>query len=627
MAATDTKTWGLPQSRSQSSFLSTGSSGSSSGADGQRRGSDQGNHSAISFSNTALSSEPDVNPMDEKEGDAIDEADVEDLQLASTNALFNGKLEPYQQPLEQQQQQHDTRHATPSMVRQQNMSPPPADAGYDTSFERFPETIIHFPDSLPPLSLKTFEPSAMAVAASKENNDLSHEEQATEGGTKKRHSLRKRLSLKSLGLELPIPHSRRPYNNNNLLPIDRRDQGTYRQWSRDSNLTLINGQGSTLVIREDLQEPTDSFEKARLDATPVHSSPTAITSGVYTPSSSSHARSPIVCGMDMTKPYYGSPQKTFGGMGAGGGGGDDPRRYQTPSPTATSGTMSPTGKRYVDSRKRNKGDKAAFKKAVTMFSNERTFNHWIKFGMLLGALAMTLLNFSITESLHVGFNQELANHAGRIGQSVGVSLMVICLLCLLYAAATYHWRHIGLEQDKSDGRYLDRIGPTLLTIGLFVTYTINVVLTIQVSSQMDEGFQPSVFYNAHHDMTSQAGGPAVAPPPILTPPAFDTPSLPPGSTILVDNVNEYHNNDDYDDDDEDDDDVDDGLEEQESSPEVKAISGKKSDALNPTESESVEARTATSPMSPVPTVPVIGTAGQGPLRGPSMEQAGKRAES
>ena len=176
--------------------------------------------------------------------------------------------------------------------------------------------------------------------------------------------------------------------------------------------------------------------------------------------------------MEMTPPYYGTQQKTFSGMGAGGG--DDPRRFQTPSPTATTGTMSPTGKRYVDTRKRNKGDKAAFKKAVTMFSNERTFNHWIKFGMLLGALAMTLLNFSITESAHRGFNQELANRAGRIGQSVGVCLMVICLLCLLYAAATYHWRHIGLVQDKSDGRYLDRIGPTLLTIGLFATYTINV---------------------------------------------------------------------------------------------------------------------------------------------------------
>jgi len=137
--------------------------------------------------------------------------------------------------------------------------------------------------------------------------------------------------------------------------------------------------------------------------------------------------------------------------------------------------MTPAGKRYIDTRKRNKSDKAAFKKAVTMFSNERTFNHWIKFGMLLGALAMTLLNFSITESEHRGFNQELADRAGRIGQAVGVCLMVICLFCLLYAAATYHWRHIGLVQDKSDGRYLDRIGPTLLTIGLLVTYTINVV--------------------------------------------------------------------------------------------------------------------------------------------------------
>ncbi|KAG9323246.1 hypothetical protein KVV02_000140 [Mortierella alpina] len=620
MAAADTKTWGVPQSRSQSSFLSTGSSESSTGVDGQRRGSDQGNHSAISFCNTALSSEPDVNPLDEKEGDAIDEADVEDLQLASTSALFNGKLEPYQQPLNQQQ--HDTRHATPSTPREQNISPPPVNAGHKNSFERFPETIIHFPDSLPTLSLMTFEPSPVGAAATMENNDQSHEGQTTESG--KRRSLRKRLSLKGLGLGLP--HSRRQHNNNNLLPVDRRDQGTYRQWSRDSNLTLINGQGSTLVIREDLQEPTDSFEKTRLDATPIHSNPTAITSGVYTPSSSSRARSPIVCGMDMPKSYYSSPQKTFGGMGAGGG--DDPRRYQSPSPTATTGTMSPAGKRYVDTRKRNKGDKAALKKAVTMFSNERTFNHWIKFGMLLGALAMTLLNFSITESNHRGFNQELANRAGRIGQSVGVCLMVICLLCLLYAAATYHWRHIGLVQDKSDGRYLDRIGPTLLTIGLFVTYAINVVLTIQVSSQMDDGFQPSVFYNAHHDMTAPSVTPTVAPPPILTPPAhdtppvFDTPSLPTGSTILVDNVDEYDN-----DDDDDEEYADDDLEEEDYNPEAKFVPVKNSDAFNPTETDGTDPRNERSPTSPAPTVPVIGTESEDPLTDPSVEQSGTEAVS
>ncbi len=137
---------------------------------------------------------------------------------------------------------------------------------------------------------------------------------------------------------------------------------------------------------------------------------------------------------------------------------------------------------------------------------------------------------------------------------------------------------------------------------------------------MDEGFQPSVFYNTHHDMTA----PAVAPPPILTPPAFDTPSLPPGSTILVDNVN---NVDEYDDDDEDDNFGDD-LDEEDHGQEAKAISATDPEALSPTETDGAEARMdRLPPQSPAPTVPVIETVQQGSSTDPSLEQGGKEAVS
>ncbi|KAG0204673.1 hypothetical protein BGX28_003461 [Mortierella sp. GBA30] len=179
-----------------------------------------------------------------------------------------------------------------------------------------------------------------------------------------------------------------------------------------------------------------------------------------------------------------------------------------------------------------------------MFSNERTFIHWIKFGMLLGALAMTLLNFSLPDSHHRIADQELARRVGQIGQAVGVSLMVICLLCLVYASLIYHWRHLGVARNKNDGRYFDRIGPTVLTFALIATYMVNVFLTVRVTSA-DEDFQPPTFYSNPHGPTA----PSVFSPPILTPPAFDTPRLPPGSTIFVDN-------DDYDDEDNDDDDND-----------------------------------------------------------------------
>lgn len=141
--------------------------------------------------------------------------------------------------------------------------------------------------------------------------------------------------------------------------------------------------------------------------------------------------------------------------------------------------LSPTGKRYIDTRKRNKkfkqGRKEAFQTAKTLFSNERTFIHWIKFGMLLGALAMTLLNFSGQTAMTRRVDHDLIVQAELIGQRVGVALMAICLLCLIYAACTFHWRHNGVAARKDDDRYFDRIGPTLLTLALLGTYSINVI--------------------------------------------------------------------------------------------------------------------------------------------------------
>ncbi|KAK3831578.1 MAG: hypothetical protein J3R72DRAFT_358458, partial [Linnemannia gamsii] len=119
--------------------------------------------------------------------------------------------------------------------------------------------------------------------------------------------------------------------------------------------------------------------------------------------------------------------------------------------------------------------KDSFKKAKTLFSNERTFVHWIKFGMLLGALAMTLLNFSGDEVVRRGVDTVLANRVGMIGRNVGVTLMLICLMCLAYAAASYHWRHLGIVKDKGYDRYFDRVGPTFITIALLATYTMNIV--------------------------------------------------------------------------------------------------------------------------------------------------------
>ncbi|KAG0370973.1 hypothetical protein BGZ54_002120 [Gamsiella multidivaricata] len=82
-------------------------------------------------------------------------------------------------------------------------------------------------------------------------------------------------------------------------------------------------------------------------------------------------------------------------------------------------TMSSEGKRYADPRQGKKARKAALKTATTLFSNERTFLHWIKFGILLGGLALTLLNFS-AENTNEGIDASLANRSGKVGKIVGV---------------------------------------------------------------------------------------------------------------------------------------------------------------------------------------------------------------
>ncbi|KAF9352706.1 hypothetical protein BGX34_012017 [Mortierella sp. NVP85] len=115
---------------------------------------------------------------------------------------------------------------------------------------------------------------------------------------------------------------------------------------------------------------------------------------------------------------------------------------------------------------------------------------------------MILLNFSGVEA-HFEMDQELANRAG-----------------------------------KHDDRYFDRIGPTLLTLGLLVTYAINVVLSLQVTSKMTPEYQPSMLYNAHQTPAVSAIAFPVASP-MVSLPVLNTPRLLPGSGIAVGGTDNY----------------------------------------------------------------------------------------
>ncbi|KAF9978114.1 hypothetical protein BGZ73_003686 [Actinomortierella ambigua] len=109
-------------------------------------------------------------------------------------------------------------------------------------------------------------------------------------------------------------------------------------------------------------------------------------------------------------------------------------------------TVSSTGKVYMkrpkDKKFGAKGGGGAGKGSSTkgdgtrkaLFSNERTFLHWIRFGILLGTLSMTLLNFGERRSL---------------SYYVGTALLCIAMLSLGYAASTFHYRDRLLSHKLS----------------------------------------------------------------------------------------------------------------------------------------------------------------------------------
>ncbi|ORY89579.1 vacuolar transporter chaperone 1 [Lobosporangium transversale] len=91
------------------------------------------------------------------------------------------------------------------------------------------------------------------------------------------------------------------------------------------------------------------------------------------------------------------------------------------------------------------------------FSNERTYLHWIKFGLLIGSTALTLLSF-----------------AEAAGYRVGLCLVTVAMSTLAYSTAMFHLRHRWMIQLRRDVKYYDRFGPTVLFMALFLAYATNV---------------------------------------------------------------------------------------------------------------------------------------------------------
>ncbi|KAG0307071.1 hypothetical protein BGZ97_000521, partial [Linnemannia gamsii] len=95
--------------------------------------------------------------------------------------------------------------------------------------------------------------------------------------------------------------------------------------------------------------------------------------------------------------------------------------------------------------------------AKAFFSNERTYMHWIKFGLLLGSMALTLLSFGKS-----------------MGLQVGLFLVLVAMSSLVYATTIFHLRDRWMKQFRLDVLYYDRVGPTVLFMALFLAFATNV---------------------------------------------------------------------------------------------------------------------------------------------------------
>lgn len=92
------------------------------------------------------------------------------------------------------------------------------------------------------------------------------------------------------------------------------------------------------------------------------------------------------------------------------------------------------------------------------FANERTFLSWLNFTVILGGLAVGLLNFG-----------------DKIGQISAGLFTVVAMAAMLYALMTFHWRAKSIRQ-RGQGGFDDRLGPTILALALFFAVLTNFIL-------------------------------------------------------------------------------------------------------------------------------------------------------
>ena len=94
------------------------------------------------------------------------------------------------------------------------------------------------------------------------------------------------------------------------------------------------------------------------------------------------------------------------------------------------------------------------------FANERTFLSWLNFTVILGGLAIGLLNFG-----------------DKIGKISAGLFTLVAMATMVYALATFHWRAKSIRLRGQAG-FDDRYGPTVLTLALGGAVIVNFVLRV-----------------------------------------------------------------------------------------------------------------------------------------------------
>ncbi|TPX12227.1 uncharacterized protein E0L32_007113 [Thyridium curvatum] len=98
------------------------------------------------------------------------------------------------------------------------------------------------------------------------------------------------------------------------------------------------------------------------------------------------------------------------------------------------------------------------------FANERTFLSWLNFTVILGALAIGMLNFGDRPAFISAF-----------------LFTGVAMLAMIYSLITYHWRARSIRKRGQAG-FDDRFGPTFLAIILLLAVVVNFILRITYAS-------------------------------------------------------------------------------------------------------------------------------------------------